>query len=219
MRALLIPLAIAAGTLACGAPGSPGSRETSDGDIALPALAAPAGAVLDTAIFAGGCFWCVEPPFDKLPGVISTTSGYTAGRTANPTYEAVSKGGTGHTEAVQIVFDPGKVSYERLLTVFWRNVDPFARDRQFCDRGDQYRAGIYTRDAAQQRAAEASRRAIATRFQEPIVTEIQPAGQFYAAEAYHQDYYKKNPVRYKYYRHRCGRDARLKAIWGSEAGG
>ncbi|MBA3890845.1 MAG: peptide-methionine (S)-S-oxide reductase MsrA [Gemmatimonadaceae bacterium] len=220
MRALMIPLAIAISAVACGAQGS---RDTADGDVVRSASATNSamtpGTALDTAIFAGGCFWCMEPPFDKLAGVISTTSGYTSGRTPNPTYEQVSSGGTGHTEGIQVVFDPAKVSYNRLLTVFWRNIDPFARNRQFCDRGDQYRSGIYPRNAAQQAAADASLRAVDARFDEPIATEIVPASRFYAAEEYHQDYYTKNPVRYKYYRFSCGRDARLKSIWGDEAGG
>jgi peptide-methionine (S)-S-oxide reductase len=184
-----------------------------------PPPAAPAG--LAKATFAGGCFWCMEPPFDVIDGVISTTSGYIAGRKANPTYQEVSAGVTGHTEAVEIVFDPKKVSFERLLHVFWRNIDPTVRDRQFCDSGSQYRTGIYTHDAAQKAAADASKAALvkSKSFKGDIVTEIIPATTFYAAEDYHQDYYKKNPVRYKFYRSNCGRDARLKELWGDEAGG
>lgn len=201
--------------LACAAPGAVTTSDS--GDVVLDRL--PAAAALDTAIFAAGCFWCIEPPFDKLPGVVSTTSGYTAGRTVNPTYEQVSAGGTGHTEGVQVVYDPARVSYDRLLHVFWRNVDPFAVNAQFCDRGDQYRSGIYPRTAQQRSAAEASRRAVAERFRgQQVATEIEPATRFYPAEAYHQDYYQKNPIRYKFYRSRCGRDARLAQIWGSEAG-
>jgi len=166
------------------------------------------------AIFAGGCFWCMEPPFDKLPGVISTTSGYTSGHTKDPTYEQTSAGGTGHTEAVEVRYDPGKVSYEKLLDVFWHNIDPFAVDRQFCDVGSQYRSGIYPANDEQRRLAEASKRKFAERFQQPIATEITDATAFYPAETYHQDYYKKNPVRYKFYRFNCGRDARLEEIWG-----
>ncbi|WP_411282160.1 peptide-methionine (S)-S-oxide reductase MsrA [Gemmatimonas sp.] len=177
----------------------------------------PAGAI-DTAIFAGGCFWCMEPPYDKLDGVLSTISGYTSGSVVNPTYEQVSAGGTGHTEAMQVVFDPSRVTYDRLLHVFWRNIDPFARNQQFCDRGSQYRSGIYPRTASQKAAAEASLRLLAARFSPPIATEIVAATPFYAAEAYHQDYYAKNPLRYKFYRASCGRDKRLEEIWGDEAG-
>jgi len=160
----------------------------------------------------------MEPPYDKLDGVRSTTSGYTAGSVVNPAYEQVSAGGTGHTEAIQVVFDPARVTYDRLLSVFWRNIDPFATNRQFCDNGSQYRSGIYPRNATQKAAADASLRAVAARFRQPIVTEIVAATPFYAAEEYHQDYYMKNPLRYKFYRSRCGRDARLEEIWGSAAG-
>ena len=177
---------------------------------------APGAAPTATAIFAAGCFWCVEADFDKVEGVISTTSGYIGGRTANPSYEEVSRGGTGHTEAVEIVFDPAKVSYQKLLDVFWHNVDPLAKDRQFCDRGDQYRSGIFYRGDEQRRLAEASKAAIAKRFSEPIQTEIAAAGPFYKAEDYHQDYYLKNPIRYRFYRFNCGRDARLEELWGNK---
>ena len=173
-----------------------------------------------SAIFAGGCFWCMEPPFDNLPGVSATISGYTAGRKADPTYEEVSAGTTGHAEAVQVIYDPKKVTYEKLLEVFWVNVDPTVKDRQFCDSGTQYRTGIFYADEAQKSAAEASKAALAKTkpFKEPLVTPIEKAGAFYAAEEYHQDYYKKNPVRYKFYRNGCGRDARLKQLWGDKAG-
>ncbi len=185
---------------------------------ALAALgAAPAPAQERAkATFAGGCFWCMEPPFDKLDGVISTTSGYTGGRKANPTYEEVSAGTTGHTEAVEIVYDPRKVTYARLLEVFWRNIDPSAADRQFCDVGSQYRAAIFYHDDAQRRLAEQSKQAVAQRLRRPVVTEVQPAAPFYVAEEYHQDYYKKNPIRYRYYRGGCGRDQRLEQIWGKD---
>jgi len=196
--------------MASDAPSPEMSRESAGGTL-------PSAAV-DTAIFAGGCFWCMEPPYDKLDGVLSTTSGYTSGSTVNPTYEQVSAGRTGHTEAIQVVFDPARVSYDRLLYVFWRNVDPLTANQQFCDRGSQYRSGIYPRTPAQKAAAEASLRAIAARFTQPIVTEIVAATPFYAAEEYHQDYYTKNPVRYNFYRSRCGRDSRLKEVWGAEAG-
>jgi peptide-methionine (S)-S-oxide reductase len=187
--------------------------------LALPGLAGAADAALAKATFAGGCFWCMEPPYDKLDGVVSTTSGYIGGRTQNPTYEAVSAGGTGHAEAVEIVYDPARVSYAKLLDVFWRNIDPTVRNRQFCDVGDQYRSAIFYHDAEQKRLAEASKAALAKSkpFPQPIVTEIVPAGAFTAAEAYHQDYYVKNPLRYKFYRYRCGRDQRLEELWGKPA--
>ncbi|AOM00539.1 MULTISPECIES: peptide-methionine (S)-S-oxide reductase MsrA [Cobetia] len=171
----------------------------------------------EVAIFAGGCFWCMEGPFDKLDGVISTTSGYTAGETDNPTYKQVSAGRTGHTEAVKVVYDPEKVSYDTLLEVFWHNIDPVAVDRQFCDAGTQYRSGIYPVDEAQQDAAQASLDDLKERFPEGIATEIEAAGPWYAAEQYHQDFYQKNPVRYRFYRAGCGRDDRLEEIWGDDA--
>ena len=172
------------------------------------------------ATFAGGCFWCMEPPYDKLPGVISTTSGYMGGKKRYPTYEEVSAGFTGHTEVVQVAYDPSKVSYEQLLEVFWRNIDPTVKDKQFCDEGSQYRTAIFVHDDAQLKAAEASKAALDKNkpFKDPIVTPIQLAGEFWAAEDYHQDYYLKNPVRYSYYRTGCGRDARLKQLWGAAAG-
>jgi peptide-methionine (S)-S-oxide reductase len=176
-----------------------------------PAAEAPSPA---TAIFAGGCFWCVESDFDKVPGVISTTSGYIGGRTPNPTYEQVSRGGTGHAEAVEIVFDPAKVSYEKLLDVFWHNIDPLTKDAQFCDHGDQYRSAIFYQGDAQRQQAEKSKAAVQARFKEPLQTEIVAAGTFYKAEDYHQDYHLKNPVRYKFYRFNCGRDSRLQQLWG-----
>ena len=168
------------------------------------------------ATFAGGCFWCVEADFDKVAGVISTTSGYTGGRTANPSYEEVSRGGTGHAEAVEIVYDPAKVGYEKLLDVFWHNIDPLAKNRQFCDHGDQYRTAIFYHDGKQRSLAEASKAAVQARFKQPIATEIAAAGPFYKAEEYHQDYYVKNPIRYKFYRFNCGRDARLEELWGKK---
>ena len=168
------------------------------------------------ATFAGGCFWCMEPPFDRTAGVISTTSGYIGGHLDRPTYAQVSAGGTGHAEAVQVVYDPTKVTYEQLLNVFWRNIDPVAVDRQFCDKGDQYRSAIFFHDAQQQRLAAESKAALekSGRFKQRIATQIAAAGKFYPAEGYHQDYYVKNPLRYKYYRYQCGRDARLEALWG-----
>lgn len=191
------------------------------GIVATGAMAAdtaqPAGK--EVAIFAGGCFWCMEQPFDAIPGVISTTSGYTGGSKKNPTYEEVSSGRTGHAEAIQVVFDPAKVSYKKLLEVFWHNIDPTTLNRQFCDAGTQYRSGIFYKGEAQKQAAEASRAALdkSKPFKEPIVTELTAATEFYPAEDYHQDYYLKNPVRYKFYRSGCGRDARLKALWGEAA--
>jgi methionine-S-sulfoxide reductase len=168
------------------------------------------------ATFAGGCFWCMEPPYDKLDGVRATISGYAGGTTVDPTYREVSSGGTGHAEVVQITYDPAKVSYEQLLEVFWRNVDPLDAGGQFCDRGSQYRTGIFVHDEEQRRLAEASKQALegGGRFEQPIVTEIVAAGPFYPAEDYHQDYYEKNPVRYKFYRWNCGRDQRLAELWG-----
>ena len=169
------------------------------------------------ATFAGGCFWCMEGPFEKLPGVLSVTSGYTGGRKPNPTYGEVGSGTTGHAEAVQVVFDRRRVTYEQLLEVFWRNIDPLSADGQFCDRGSQYRSAVYFHDAAQRAAAEASRAKVQQRFVEKVVTEVTSASAFYPAEEYHQDYYKKNPVRYQTYRTGCGRDRRLRELWGEAA--
>ena len=183
--------------------------------------AAPAeSAQTATATFAGGCFWCMQPPFEQLPGVVSTTVGYTGGHTKNPTYEDVSAGGTGHAESVQIVYDPKVISYDQLLDVFWHNVDPLTADAQFCDHGSQYRTAIFFHDDAQRRAAEASKQRLQAsgRFDRPIVTEIVAASEFYPAEEYHQKYHEKNPVRYKYYRWNCGRDQRLQALWGDGSG-
>ena len=182
--------------------------------------ATPASAATEKATFAGGCFWCMEAPFDALPGVVSTTSGYTGGKTANPSYEEVSSGASGHAEAVEIVFDPAKVSYEKLLEVFWVNIDPTVRDRQFCDHGSQYRTAIFYHSEAQRRSAEASKAALAKSkpFKAPIVTPVEKADTFYPAEGYHQDFYRKNPVRYQFYRNGCGRDARLRELWGDKAG-
>ena len=167
------------------------------------------------ATLAGGCFWCMEPPYDELDGVLATISGYAGGKKKNPTYEEVSSGTTGHTEVVQVTYDPKKISYSKLLEVFWRNIDPLTPNRQFCDAGSQYRAAIFYHDESQKRLAEASKQAVAKRFKKPIVTEIVPAGEFYPAEDYHQDYYKKNPIRYKIYRYNCGRDERLEELWGA----
>jgi peptide-methionine (S)-S-oxide reductase len=172
------------------------------------------------ATFAGGCFWCVEADFDKVKGVISTTSGYIGGHTPNPTYNQVSGGRTGHAEAVEIVYDPTVVSYERLLRHFWRNIDPLAKDRQFCDSGSEYRSAIFAHNDEQRRLAEASKKEIeqSGRFKAPIQTQIVAATQFYKAEDYHQDYYLKNATKYKFYRFNCGRDRRLEELWGTDRG-
>lgn len=175
----------------------------------------PAGSA--TAIFAGGCFWCLEADFDKLPGVLATESGYTAGKTLNPTYDQVSAGGTGHTEAVRVRYDPAKVSYQQLVDYFWRHIDPTVKDRQFCDVGTQYRSGIYWQNEAERKIAEASRDAILKSGKlKQVFTELAPATAFYPAEEYHQDYYTKNPIRYAYYRKSCGRDARVQEVWGGK---
>jgi peptide-methionine (S)-S-oxide reductase len=186
----------------------------------VAAFAAPA-ASRETAIFAGGCFWCEETAFVGVPGVISVTSGYTGGQVKNPTYEQVSSGSTGHAESVQVVFDPTKTSYEKLLDVFWHNVDPTQANGQFCDHGNQYRSAIFYASESQRKAAEDSKRKLEEepRFKGKIVTQIVAAGPFYRAEEYHQEFYKKNPTRYHEYRLGCGRDARLKQIWGDAAGG
>jgi len=201
MRSILtfLATALAATTLSAQQPGVP------------PGMA--------VATFAGGCFWCMEPPFDKLPGVTATISGYTGGSKVNPTYQEVSSGSTGHAESVQVIYDPKKITYEKLLETYWVNVDPTVKDRQFCDSGTQYRTTIFYNDEAQRKAAEASKAALekSKPFKEAVVTPIVMAGAFYPAEEYHQDYYKKNPVRYQIYRSGCGRDARLKQLWGERA--
>jgi peptide-methionine (S)-S-oxide reductase len=182
-----------------------------------PAAAQAARKGLAKATFAGGCFWCMEPPYDKLDGVVSTTAGYTGGKKKNPTYEEVSAGRTGHAEALQVVYDPSKVSYAKLLEVFWHNVDPLTPDAQFCDHGNQYRTAIFAHDAEQKRLAEESKEQVQKKFLErKVVTEIVAASTFYPAEEYHQDYYEKNPIRYKLYRTSCGRDARLEEVWGKK---
>jgi peptide-methionine (S)-S-oxide reductase len=174
----------------------------------------------EKATFAGGCFWCMEAPFDKLPGVVSVTSGYTGGNMKNPTYKQVSAGGTGHAEAVQIVYDPTRIGYTKLLDVFWHNTDPTVADRQFCDVGSQYRPGIFYHSEEQRLLALKSKGSLekSKPFKELIVTGVTKAGEFYPAEEYHQQYYKKNPIRYRYYRNGCGRDQRLKELWGDAAG-
>jgi len=171
---------------------------------------------LETVTFAGGCFWCMEEAFEGMEGIISVTSGYTGGHKANPSYEEVSAGGTGHAEAVEILYDPTKVGYSKLLEMFWRNIDPTTPDRQFCDQGNQYRAAIFYHDEQQRKLAEESRKAVEASkpFKGAIVTQIVPASTFYAAEDYHQDFYKKNPIRYKFYKYNCGRAQRLEELWG-----
>jgi peptide-methionine (S)-S-oxide reductase len=182
----------------------------------------PKGAAgqLQKATFAGGCFWCMEHPFDELPGVVSVTSGYTGGQKKNPTYPEVSEGGTGHAESVQVLYDPAKIGYDKLLERYWHNIDPLVKDRQFCDSGNQYRSAIFYQGEEQHRLALQSKQALEQSkvLKGTIVTEIVPASEFYPAEEYHQHYYKKNPIRYKYYRTSCGRDKRLKELWGDKAG-
>ncbi|MBY0412365.1 MAG: peptide-methionine (S)-S-oxide reductase MsrA [Burkholderiaceae bacterium] len=181
---------------------------------AATATAPPLAKGTATAIFAGGCFWCTESDFEKLPGVVAAESGYTDGKDTNPTYQAVSAGGTGHTEAVRVTYDPAKVSYSQLIEYFWRTIDPTEKDRQFCDAGTQYRSGIYWGTEDERKVAEASLAALQKTGQfKQIYTEVKRASPFYVAEDYHQDYYKKNPVRYKYYRLNCGRDAQLQRVW------
>jgi peptide-methionine (S)-S-oxide reductase len=182
----------------------------------LVVAAAPAPP-LAKATFAGGCFWCMVHPFDSLPGVVSVTSGYAGGQVKNPTYEQVSAGVTGHRESVQIIYDPRRISYAKLLDVFWHNIDPTDNAGQFCDKGTQYRSAIFYYDETQKRLAEDSKQALQRRFKQ-VYTDILPAGEFYAAEDYHQDYYKKNPIRYQFYRFNCGRDSRLASVWGSAPG-
>ncbi|MEK6579871.1 MAG: peptide-methionine (S)-S-oxide reductase MsrA [Bdellovibrionota bacterium] len=186
---------------------------------ALITVFAPRVFAFEKAIFAGGCFWCMQPPFDRAPGVISTRVGYTGGEKANPTYEEVSGGTTGHAEAIEITFEPTQISYRELLSIFWHNTDPLTRMAQFCDHGDQYRTGIFYLDEKQKTAAIESKTGLekSKKFKSPIITEIAKAGAFYPAEDYHQGYYKKNPIRYKFYRFNCGRDKRLKELWGKEA--
>ena len=200
---MLILAACLAGVLSAAVPASPGDDRE-----------------LARATFAGGCFWCMEPPYDRLEGVVETISGFSGGQLANPSYQQVVAGGTGHLEVVQVVYDPALISYEQLLHVFWRNIDPFQADGQFCDRGPMYRSAIFVHDEDQRRAALASLDDVAQLglSDRPIDTRILDYRQFYPAEDYHQDYYLKNPVRYRYYRRRCGRDQRLEQIWGSEAG-
>jgi peptide-methionine (S)-S-oxide reductase len=203
--------------VACGAGSAGADAESKGGTSEAP----PVAEGMAVATFAGGCFWCMEPPFDKIDGVGSTTSGYIGGDEQHPTYKDVSAGRTHHAEAVRIVYDPAKVSYEDLLYVFWRNIDPTTDHKQFCDWGDQYRTAIFYHDETQKAAAEASKRDVSEhgKLPGPVLTEIEPAGKFWVAEEYHQDFYEKSPLRYKSYRTGCGRDARLEQLWGDEAGG
>ncbi|HEX8262093.1 MAG TPA: peptide-methionine (S)-S-oxide reductase MsrA [Allosphingosinicella sp.] len=205
MRRLLLLLLAAAGALLLLL--RPGAPE-----------AAPPARKLAAAVFAGGCFWCTEADFDKMPGVVSTTSGYSGGRVADPTYEQVSAGGTGHIEVVRVVYDPSRISYQALVARFFRTVDPLDGGGQFCDRGSQYRPAIFVANPGERRIAEATKARAAALLKKPVATLILPAAPFYPAETYHQDYYRKNPVPYRYYRYRCARDARLAAIWGKTAG-
>jgi len=189
------------------------------GSLPPPGVSAATDDGLAVATFAGGCFWCVESDFDKVPGVVETISGYTGGTVANPGYRQVTRGGTGHREAVRIRYDPKQVSYERLLHIFWRSVDPTDGGGQFCDRGESYQTAIFAGDEEQRRLAEASREALEQSrvLDAPVVTPIEMAGEFYPAEDYHQDYYTKNPVRYRFYRFSCGRDSRVQQLWGRQA--
>lgn len=186
----------------------------------LFALAAPVAAqsAQEKAVFAGGCFWCTESDFDKVPGVTATVSGYIAGKASTATYTQVSAGGTGHAEAVEVTYDPAKVSYQQLLDVYWRSIDPTVKDAQFCDKGDMYRTAIYVRNADEKKLAEASKQKVAAELKKTIFTQIADATPFYPAEEYHQDFYKKNPSKYKFYRWNCGRDQRLEQIWGPKKG-
>jgi peptide-methionine (S)-S-oxide reductase len=202
MRPRLIP-ALAAAAVALAAAGTVAQQDTSTMTTDGQAI----------ATFAGGCFWCMEPPFDELDGVLATVSGYMGGEVADPSYDQVSRGGTGHAEVVQVTYDPSVISYQRLLEVFWRNVDPHDAGDQFCDRGDQYRSAIFVHSDDQRRAAAASKARVEERLPAPVVTSIVEAGAFYRAEEYHQDYYVKNPLQYRFYKWRCGRDNRLDAVW------
>jgi peptide-methionine (S)-S-oxide reductase len=186
--------------------------------LALGAAQPTTAAEQATAIFAGGCFWCVEADFDKLPGVISTTSGYTGGTKVDPTYHEVSAGGTGHTEAVRIVYDPAKVSYDKLVGYLFHHIDPTVKDQQFCDHGSQYRSAIFVANDEERKIAERWKARAAQELKTTIYTEIDKAGAFYPAEDYHQDFYKKNPTKYKFYRWSCGRDQRVQSIWGAHKG-
>jgi peptide-methionine (S)-S-oxide reductase len=193
--------------------------EMGSGNAAFDETKATEGGKYAVATFAGGCFWCMQHPYDATKGVVSTTVGFTGGTVLNPSYQEVSAGGTGHAESIDVVYDPAVVSYQQLLDTFWHNIDPLVKDRQFCDGGNQYRSAIFFHDAEQKRLAEESKAKLQAsgKLQGQIVTEIVEAGPFYPAEDYHQEYYKKSPVHYKFYRWNCGRDQRLKMIWGADA--
>lgn len=213
-------LAVSMTAVSCSIGSAPDQLSSKSNPTADPGLAVSetaANADLATATFAGGCFWCMEQPFDKLAGVASTTSGYTGGTVEDPTYSQVSGGGTGHVEAMQVRYDPEQVSYDTLLETFWYNIDPLDNAGQFCDKGSQYRSAIFYEDAEQQAIAEASKADVAKELDQPIVTDILPASTFYDAEDYHQNYYKTRPIRYKAYRFGCGRDQRLSQLWGKNA--
>ncbi|MEM1096104.1 MAG: peptide-methionine (S)-S-oxide reductase MsrA [Bacteroidota bacterium] len=212
----VLSLALAVLTIACSAPANSGSGATPDERQAMQTLDA---AVADTAVFAGGCFWCMEPPFDEIDGVVATISGYAGGTVENPTYQQVVTKTTGHAEVLQVIYDADKVSYETLLNVYWRNVDPFDGGGQFCDRGSPYRPVIFPANAEQRALAESSYGEVDARFTQPLAVEITDLETFYPAEDYHQNFYKTNPQRYYSYRTGCRRDARLQQVWGDEAGG
>lgn len=216
LRRILVPIGLVAVSVALAMAHSPGAADPdrTDPDAAAAKVATDQNAA--AATFAGGCFWCVEEAFDEVRGVGSTTSGYTGGRVPDPSYEQVSGGGTGHLESVQVIYDPSVVSYERLLEVFWRNIDPTDGGGQFCDRGDSYRSAIFYRNEEQKRLAEASKRDIERARDFDVVTPILPAQTFYSAEEYHQNYHRKNPLRYKFYKWNCGRAQRLERLWGDE---
>jgi peptide-methionine (S)-S-oxide reductase len=184
--------------------------------LALVGSAAAQTAPRATATFAGGCFWCVESDFDKVPGVISTTSGYTGGSVENPSYQQVSAGNTGHAESVEVVYDPAKVSYAQLLDYFWHHIDPTVQNRKFCDVGEEYRTAIFVRNDEERRQAETSKQMVEAQLKQPVFTQIVGAGPFYKTEDYHQDFYLKNPTKYKFYRWNCGRDQRLEQLWGKK---
>jgi peptide-methionine (S)-S-oxide reductase len=180
-------------------------------------LTQPRPSTIAKATFAGGCFWCMEKPFDEVQGVVSTTSGYTGGQLPNPTYERVSSGTTGHAESVEVEYDPAQVSYEKLLDVFWHNVDPVDQGGQFCDRGNQYRSSVFYQDKDQQALAEQSKADLSKQLAQPVATEVVAASEFYPAEDYHQNYYQTHSAKYRFYRFACGRDRRLAEVWGDEA--
>ncbi|MEM1128538.1 MAG: peptide-methionine (S)-S-oxide reductase MsrA [Bacteroidota bacterium] len=217
-RLLILPLLATLALMGCAGSSTDTASSTPAEQTALT-MADLDPALADTAIFAGGCFWCMEPPFDKIEGVAATISGFAGGTVPNPSYRRVVQGGTGHTEVIQIIYDASQVDFGTLLQVYWRNVDPFDAGGQFCDRGDTYRPEIFALNAEQQAQAEASKQAIAQRFDQPLVVDITPTDTFYPAEDYHQNFYKTNPDRYYSYRIGCRRDARLEQIWGDEAGG